>query len=318
MAKTRSTRAASPISAKTSAAQSPFRAGPVIINTLICVALLSGVVGAYHACRQSVELDYPPYPPKVVLINRPPWMTDALANQIIDSAQPIRARSAFDRQILIDTANALAASPWVREVISVRRVYTDAPGDTLAADCVFRVPTALVKWQDYYWLVDGEGYKMPEQYTAAQARQVMFAPDGKLRLRVIIGVTHPPVESGKLWPGDDLSSGLQLVKLLWGLSYAEEIWAVDVTNAGGRRDSNAAQLVLDTKYGTTVRWGRPPNATDYFVEAPTSQKLSNLAAVYDQMHRIDGGQPWLDVRFDKVTYPSPAAPPADSEQANTR
>ena len=316
MPKVKTQRAASPISAKTSVAKKAALPSAAIIHCLIFLAVVSTIVVAYHYCRQNVAQDYPPYPPKVVLIDRPPWMTNALANQIIDLAQPIRAESAFDQKILIDTAKALASSPWVRQVISVRRIYGNAPGDTLAADCVYRVPTALVKWEDYYWLVDGDGYKMPEEYTASQARKVMFAPDGRLSLRVIVGVEHPPVESGKLWPGQDLAAGLQLVKLLWNKPYAEGIWAVDVTNADGRRDANTAQIVLDTRYGTTIRWGRPPGAADYFVEAPTSQKLANLAAVYDQMHRIDGGQPWIDVRFDKVTYP--ALPQTDGAQASSR
>ena len=244
-----------------------------------------------------------------MLLNRPAWMSDALAKRISDAARPAGAHSAFDHQLLVDTARALQADPWVRDVRQVRRAYGQRPGDTLEVDCAYRVPTALVKWQDYYWLVDGDGYKLPDQYTRDQARRVMVDKDNKLTLRVIQGVAHPPVESGNLWPGDDLAAGLEMVKLLAGRNYAEELPVVDVSNFNGRNDPQGSQIVLVTRYGTAVRWGRTPSAKDYFVEVPTSQKLQSLADIFDQMHRVDGGEPWIDVRFDKVTYPSPAPNP---------
>ena len=184
------------------------------------------------------------------------------------------------------------------------------PGDTLQVDCVYRVPTALVQWQGYYWLIDGDGYRLPEKYSSAQLAKTMIGPDGKLMLRIISGVAKAPVLSPKPWPGEDVAAGLELVKLLAGKPYAEEIPVVDVSNFGGRRDRQGAQIVLLTRYNTAIRWGRPPSAKDYFVEVPAGQKLQDLADIYQQMHRVDGGQPWIDIRFDQVTYPSPQ-PAAD-------
>jgi hypothetical protein len=40
---------------------------------------------------------------------------------------------------------------------------------------------------------------------------------------------------------------------------------------------------------------------------PTSQKLQCLSDIFQQMHHVDGGQPWIDIRFDQVLYPSPVA-----------
>jgi hypothetical protein len=113
---------------------------------------------------------------------------------------------------------------------------------------------------------------------------------------------------------------LELAKLLAGKAFAAEVPIIDVSNFNGRRDRQGAQIVLVTKYGTQIRWGRPPSAKDYFVEVPTAQKLQCLADIYQQMHRVDGGQSWIDVRFDQVTYPSPqpvqapAAPQPAGEQ----
>jgi hypothetical protein len=281
---------------------------------------LSVGIAAIVFLRDVVERRYawPATAPRVTLANRPAWMSRALADQIIDTARVVGVHSVFDQQILVQTAKALDENPWISQVRQVRRVYGDGPGDTLEVDCVYRVPTALVKWNDYYWLVDGDGYKLPAQYTRQQLPRAMVGPDGKLTLRVIQGITHAPVRSGKLWPGDDLAAGLELVKLLSGKPFAEDLPTVDVSNFAGRHDAQGAQLVLLTRYGTQIRWGRPPSAKDYFIEVSTAQKLQSLSDIYQEMHRVDGGQPWIDIRFDQVTYPSPQqAAATDSAAAQT-
>jgi hypothetical protein len=54
--------------------------------------------------RQHVlhDLSYPPAPPVLVLRNRPPWMSDALAEQILKSARPKTAKSALDHELVAD------------------------------------------------------------------------------------------------------------------------------------------------------------------------------------------------------------------------
>jgi hypothetical protein len=246
-------------------------------------------------------------PPKVVLKNRPVWMSDFLAEQIVKSAQPNGTHSAFDHQLLVDTADLLKANPWIRDVRQVRRVYVAKPGDTIEVDCDYRAPVALVHWKDYFWMVDGEGIKLPEAFNANDVRRIECGSDGKMNIRVIEGVRLPPPESGAKWDGADLQAGLALVKLLFGKPYTEEIEKVDVTNFGGRRDSKASQLLLWTKYGTNIRWGRPLAAgDDFFVEVSPQRKLEYLEAIWKDKGRVDGNYQWVDVRFDAVTIPSAA------------
>src|SRR5581483_2474847 len=158
---------------------------------------------------------FPTAPPKLVLLNRPGWMSDHTYDEILKVARPMGTYSAFDHQLLVDTYESLKAIPWVKQVKEVRRAYDQRPGDTLEIDCEFRTPVALVAWGNYYWLVDGEGTKLPEQYNAQQVPRVMKDAAGHTTLRIIDGVAHPPVESGMRWPGADLSAGLDLVKILF-------------------------------------------------------------------------------------------------------
>ena len=55
----------------------------------------------------------------------------------------------------------------------------------------------------------------------------------------------------------------------------------------------------------------PPS---HFFERHTSihpktqcQKLQSMKSVVEQYHRVDAGQPWIDIRYDKVTIPKPAS-----------
>lgn len=285
------------------------------LHAAAAAMLIAVLAAGFWAMRNWVEkrVVFPNRPPQIVLKNRPPWMTDFLARQITAAVRPVGTHSAFDHQLLIDVASMLKANPWIRKVNQVRRAYDKGPADTIEIDCEYRAPIALVHWQDYYWLVDGEGVKLPEQYTARQIPLVMRGVNRKMEIRVIDGVQQPPVESGMKWPGDDLAAGLDLVKLLHGQAYADEIVRVNVANFGGRRNIKEAQLVLVTRYDTEVRWGRPINSKDFFVEVSPAQKLTYLQEVFQQFHRVDGNHPWIDIRFDRITYPSGTAPSAQAD-----
>jgi hypothetical protein len=256
------------------------------------------------------RLAFPSRPPKVVLADRPPWMSDFLAEQIVKSTQPIGLHSAFDRQLLRDTDKALSCNPWIRRVIEVRRVYGRQPGDTVEIDCDYRTPAALVQWGQYYWLVDDHGIKLPEQYSANLLPRIVLGADGKVNIRIISGVSHAPCESGRRWQGDDLAGGLEMARLLAGQDWSDQIRAIDVSNFAGRRDPRQAQIVLVTRFGTELRWGRPPSAADAFVEVSAAQKLAAIENIFRRNHRVDANQPWIDVRFDRITCPGPSPTPA--------
>jgi hypothetical protein len=277
------------------------------VRALVVVFVVGACATGFVFARRYVDrrIAFPTAPPKIVLANRPVWMSDLLADEIAKTARPVGVHSAFDHQVLQDCVAVLRANPWVRTVRQVRRVYGEKPGDTLEIDCDFRAPVALVKWGDYYWLVDRDGVKLPEQFTAQQVPRIVIGTDRKMNIRLIEGVAQPPPESGRKWAGPDLMAGIEMVNLLFGRPFCEEIVKVDVSNFGGRTDAKEAQLVLVTKYASEIRWGRPLNAKDFFIEVSSAQKLAYLETVWRERKRVDGGHPWIDVRFDAITYPSP-------------
>lgn len=282
---------------------------------LCALALAAGVFLLKRYVER--EVAFPKKPPAVVLRQRPVWMSDFLAGSIAESVRPAGAHSSFDHQMLVDRVAMLKANPWIRNVRQVRRAYAQRPGDSLEIDCDYRAPIALVHWGKDFWLVDGEGVKLPEKFEAADVPKIVIGRDGRTNIRVIDGVQRPPPLAGRTWGGEDLVAGLDMVKRVYGLAFADEIVKVNISNFGGRNDLREAQLVLGTKFGTEIRWGRPVGAKDDFIEVRPQRKLENLRAIYEEFGRCDARQKWIDVRFEKVTYPSVEPPTARFEAGKT-
>jgi hypothetical protein len=105
-----------------------------------------------------------------------------------------------------------------------------------------------------------------------------------------------------------------MVGLLADKPYAEEVLRVDVANFEGRNDAREAHLVLLTRDGSQVRWGRPPQAKDAFIEVRWDRKLQYMQWLVQEFKRVDAGKAWVDLRFDQVRYPSSEAPSANTSQ----
>ncbi len=284
------------------------------VHGCLALLLLGGGAAGVHFTRRYVERNvvFPTQPPAVVLKNQPVWMTDFLARQIAAGVRPAGTHSAFDHQMLIDRVAMLKHNPWISNVRQVRRAYGKKPGDLLEIDCDYRAPIALVRWGNDYWLVDGEGVKLPERFAAADVKKIVIGRDGHTNIRIIDGVRRPVPQAGYRWGGDDLAAGLQMVKTLYGRPFVDDVVKVNVANFGGRVDPKEAQLVLGTKYAKEVRWGRPPaDAADNFIEVSTERKLDYLRWVYEEFGRVDASQDWIDIRYDIITYPgaAPTRPP---------
>ena len=299
----------------------------VIGHTAGAALLVAGVGAAFHYCKRYVDARLTADAatannsgvgdsaadgstvgasgPKVVLIDRPGWMSDALAKQIVAALPNAAKRSPFDRGLLEQDAAALAADPWVKSVRQVRRCFGQQPGDRIEVRCDFRTPVALASWDGAYWYVDGDGVKLPEQFDAGEVTRLVDLAPGSTW--IIDGIQQRPARVGNLWPGDDLQAALALRALLAAEPYADQIASIDVSNFAGRapgKGPNAAQITLRTRWGTEVRWGQPISAKAWFVEAKVDQKLSHLADALARTGRIDMNQPWIDVRFDNIVIPS--------------
>lgn len=287
----------------------------LLIKATIAVILLGGGAFAFVSMRQRVvqDLSHPSSPPILVLKNRPAWMSEALAEQIIKSARPKSPKSALDHDLVAEVGQILEHNAWVREVKQVRRMYGKSAGDTVEVDCEFRAPIAVVASRNEFILVDGEGVRLPEKYGASILPRILVGPDGKMNLRILEGVAAmPPYVDGQKWVGEDLAAGLDMAKLLYGRPFTEEIERINVANFKGRKSPRDAQIVLITKYRSEVRWGEPIKLP-FYAELPPVQKLERLGLICQKYGRVDGGHSWVDIRLDKATYPAEEAPVVNTQ-----
>jgi hypothetical protein len=282
----------------------------LLIKVTVSLILMGGGTFAFVSMRQNVldDLSHPSTPPVLVLKNRPAWMSEALAEQIIKSARPKKPRSALDHELVAEVGQTLEHNAWVKEVKQVKRVYGKSAGDTVEVDCEFRAPIALVAARNEYILVDGDGVRLPEKFGPSTLPRILLGPDGKMNLRIIEGVAAmPPFVDGQKWVGDDLAAGLDMAKLLYGRPFTEEIERINVANFKGRKNPRDGQIVLITKYRSEVRWGEPIKLP-FYAELPPVQKLERLGLICQKYGRVDGGHSWVDIRLDKVMYPAEEAP----------
>ncbi len=274
---------------------------------MVGFALVSfGIFKVYAYVDQNVA--YSEAPLKIVIENRPAWMSDLLAEQICEAARPPGGHSALSRDLIKNVTLALQdrmrTSAWIKEIKQIRLAYGERPGDTLILNCEFRAPIALVRWHDGYYLVDGESVILTERYSEDQIGRLIYGRDGRLNMRVVEGVRSArPDMPGKHWAGDDLAAALDMVKVLHGKPYTQEIIKVDVSNFDGRIDGRDAHIVLHTRRNTQIRWGRPVGAND-LAEISPAEKMQILEQIYRQYGRVDAGELWIDIRFDRVTKPA--------------
>ncbi len=162
-----------------------------------------------------------------------------------------------------------------------------------------------MRWGAYYWLIDREGRKLPEQFPAASVPREVMADDDTINLRIIEGVRKPPPEVARKWAGEDLAAGIEMLGVLFNRAYTEDILKIDVSNLHGRVDSKEPQIVLTTRYNSRIYWGRLPSDKDSFIEVRPEQKLDYLKTAFEKTGRSDMKQPWIDLRFDGMRSRAP-------------
>ena len=126
--------------------------------------------------------------------------------------------------------------------------------------------------------------------------------------RVIEGVKAAPPQPGGKWTGGDLRAGLDMAKLLHGRPEAADVAVIDVEGVASLRHNNTqngspSPIVLRTRYGTDLYWGRPPRSKDFLVEATVEEKLAGLRVTREKFGQSGNYPAWVDLRLGQPTAP---------------
>lgn len=187
---------------------------------------------------------------------------------------------AISRDPLRRIAVALGGSGWFEGVPSVRR----EAGGVVRVDGRWRIPAAVVRTGGKDRLVSWEARPMPVAYEIDRSG-----------LKVIIGVSEAPASAAghpdytRAWPGEQAQAALELLALVSREPWADQVAGVDVSGYRSRRE-----LVLLTRYGTSIVWGGRPSKPRPG-DTSTASKLSKIAMLNRDFRRIDGGMAAVDV-----------------------
>jgi hypothetical protein len=275
------------------------------VLTLLAVALCMGSTRVWAAisCRPEFILDSSALSFRnCPSCARADYMAEQLRKQLTVA---LGSGSIFEKDLCERVERELRASPcfWVREVRSVRRLMPRK----LEVDLVFRQPAALVQFGDYSYMVDMDGYWLPDDL---YYRTGVW---GNQSLPVIVNRNFrgaPPY--ARQWDGPALAAGIRLYDFLLKEGVFEQLpmKAIDVTHVGESGD--VPDIVLLTRGGALVKWG----CSDAYAELeglslpswehPDSGKLEMLRAKLGEFPGLDKVE-YIDLRFPTKIYVRPAS-----------
>jgi hypothetical protein len=170
------------------------------------------------------------------------------------------------------TRDAYLSSPWVRDVVFVRKVFPNR----LDIELQLREPFAVAQFQGKYFIVDADGMLL-------DLSVYLLTPENNGTLLPAIHVpegTKWPGGTGRFWSDPCVLEGLSMLKLCREQFAGKvAIKQIEVTpeKAGTGLVPVRATLVLAA--GPRVDWGRTPTSPTSVAEVPAYQKASNLLAI---------------------------------------
>ncbi len=227
----------------------------------------------------------------------PPWLGADDVAAIRSSIAGVEPFSVFDDGIRARLEDAVRDNAWVRGIASVEREFPNSAVVSLD----IRKPIAWVEitspYQGYH-LVDRHGVVLPGRY-----RNATTAPYPMPVIRGGVGQIVDVPAYGSVWSDGAVREGIAVaieLYLLYEAPFARDvpIAEIDVTNVGGRLSERESEIVLRTKSGVAIEWGRSLLAPRQIAELTTDQKIQNLALLNVRYPRLEGVRRAV-IRFDE-------------------
>jgi len=173
-----------------------------------------------------------------------PWLSSADLAVINAGVDLAGQSSLFDRQVCRQVAHAYRGSPWVEQVVAVRRHFPDRVDVELA----IRRPAAYVHRGGLYYLVDRSGCRLP---VSPVVRPEATYP-------VVEGAIAAPPAAGETWNDECLDDSLRLAELLnevlAGRGPGARLALVRAAKPARGYDTRP-QMLAQTASGLEIDWG---------------------------------------------------------------
>ncbi len=207
------------------------------------------------------------------------WLDAANRERLEHLASSTLTRDPFDAASVRATQEAFMRTGWFAAPCRVRR----EPGGTVTIRGIWRIPAAVVRWDDRDRVVSGKGELLDATYS----------PDVS-GLRVILGPQMDPPDLGEAWVGGDVQAGLSLLGYLRTMPGSSQIYAIDVSELISHK-----RLIIVTDRGNRIIWGGRPGEFNPG-QARDEVKRDRLARSFRDFGRIDANQAKGDVSLASV------------------
>ena len=236
------------------------------------ILILGGYVGWHrwgseHVAKEFYGVDVA----KIQVTEPPPYVRASVVNTVYrDTA--MEGLSLLDKQASAKIASAFSMHPWVRKVISVRKL----PGGVVDIRLQYRQPVAMVLVeteapndnQNYVFPVDGDGVLLPPtEFARAETANFIHIE--------IPGVSSQDRFAGVPFGDPRVEAAARLAEVL--LFYREQAQLVSIGVHGDPRQNEVPQLELTKLDRTRLFWGSPPGQ-ELPGEPTAEMKLKTLLA----------------------------------------
>lgn len=213
--------------------------------------------------------------------------TDVVESVYRDTA--MAGLSLLDPQATAKIASAFSMHPWVRRVVSVRKL----PGGVIDVRLQYRNPVAMVlvakpdpaETGNFFFPVDEEGVLLPT-HEFARAETLKY-------IHIVVPAVYPTGVAGSPFGDSRVEHAAKLAAIL--ADYREEAGIVSIGVPGDPRVNKVPQLELTMRDSKTHFWGNPPG-----LESPGE----NTAQMkIQELLRADGAEN-ADLRMARRAKPS--------------
>lgn len=190
--------------------------------------------------------------PTQIQVTQPPEHVRTNVVKAVYRDTAMEGLSLLDQQATAKIASAFSMHPWIRKVISVRKL----PGGVVDVHLEYRRPVAMVHVfkpdpndnGSYFLPIDGDGVLLPNEFAQVETRKYIHieVPDLYSSNRFI----------GNPFGDSRVEAAARLAEIL--APYRETAQLHSISVIGDPRQNQMPQYELTTQSGTRLLWGSPP------------------------------------------------------------
>ncbi len=226
---------------------------PAVLSIIWPVLLIGGAYvawdhwGADHVAKQYYGID-----PTLIEITPPPEFVRSDVVQTVYRDTAMEGLSLLDHQATAKIASAFSTHPWVRRVVSVRKL----PGGAVDVRVDYRQPVAMVRvpMRDSksdgfgFFPIDADGVLLPPtDFSSAETKNY---------IHIKVPDAYPTGGAGSRFGDARIEAAAMLAGIL--SPYREIVGIVGIEATGDPRQTPVPQLELTTKDNQRLSWGSPP------------------------------------------------------------